>query len=129
MIHKELDYDITDLYDKYKENYKPIISNFTKKYCYTVENKNVGFVIFDIIYDRCEIIDIFTIDNFRKKGIATKLINEIVNDYDVNNITLEVNSNNESAINLYKKLGFEKVAIRRKYYNSEDALLMLKEVG
>lgn len=128
MIHKELDYNISDLYSKYKENYSPIISEFTKKYSYTVDNENAGFIIFDIIYDRCEIIDIYTVEKFRNMGIATKLINEIINDYEINNITLEVSVDNCVAIKLYEKLGFKSVALRKEYYNGTDAFLMLKEV-
>lgn len=128
MIHKELDYNISDLYSKYKENYSPIISEFTKKYSYTVDNENVGFIIFDIIYDRCEIIDVYTVEKFRNMGIATKLINEIINDYEINNITLEVSVDNCVAIKLYEKLGFKGVALRKEYYNGTDAFLMLKEV-
>ena len=128
MIHKQLDYNISDLYSKYKENYSPIISEFTKKYSYTVDNENAGFIIFDIIYDRCEIIDVYTVEKFRNMGIATKLINEIINDYEINNITLEVSVDNCVAIKLYEKLGFKSVALRKEYYNGTDAFLMLKEV-
>lgn len=128
MIHKELDYNISDLYSKYKENYSPIISGFTKKYSYTVDNENAGFIIFDIIYDRCEIIDVYTVEKFRNMGVATKLINEIINDYEINNITLEVSVDNCVAIKLYEKLGFKSVALRKEYYNGTDAFLMLKEV-
>ena len=128
MIHKELDYNISDLYSKYKENYSPIISEFTKKYSYTVDNENAGFIIFDIIYDRCEIIDVYTVEKFRNMGIATKLINEIINDYEINNITLEVSVDNCVAIKLYEKLGFKSVALRKEYYNGTDAFLMLIEV-
>ena len=128
MIHKELDYNISDLYSKYKENYSPIISEFTKKYSYTVDNENVGFIIFDIIYDRCEIKDVYTVEKFRNMGIASKLINEIINDYEINNITLEVSVDNCTAIKLYEKLGFKSVALRKEYYNGTDAFLMLKEV-
>ncbi len=128
MIHKELDYNISDLYSKYKENYSPIISEFTKKYSYTVDNENAGFIIFDIIYDRCEIIDVYTVEKFRNMGIASKLINEIINDYEINNITLEVSVDNCVAIKLYEKLGFKSVALRKEYYNGTDAFLMLKEV-
>ena len=57
-----------------------------------------------------------------------KLINEIINDYEINNITLEVSVDNCVAIKLYEKLGFKSVALRKEYYNGTDAFLMLKEV-
>ena len=37
--------------------------------------------------------------------------------------------NNEIAVNLYSKFNFEKVAVRKKYYNNiDDAYLMVKKV-
>ena len=41
-----------------------------------------------------------------------------------NNISLEVNENNESAINLYKKYKFEEVGRRKKYYNKKDDAIL-----
>lgn len=42
---------------------------------------------------------------------------------------LEVNVNNYKAINLYKKLGYKQVSIRKNYYyNKEDALVMKIEL-
>lgn len=42
-------------------------------------------------------------------------------------ITLEVNEKNLPAIHLYEKYGFEKVGIRKKYYdNKYDAYIMTK---
>lgn len=42
-------------------------------------------------------------------------------------ITLEVNEKNLPAIHLYEKYGFEKVGIRKKYYDNKfDAYIMTK---
>lgn len=129
MIEKNLNLnDIYKLLILYKDNYHPNISYFRHIYAYR-DKKLVSFVIFDIIYERCEIIDIFTIDNYRKKGIASQLINEIIKDFNIENITLEVKSDNLNAINLYESLGFKKVSIRRGYYNGIDAILMIKKIG
>ena len=35
---------------------------------------------------------------------------------------------NKSAINLYEKLGFKKITVRKNYYKDSDGILMLKEV-
>lgn len=120
--------NIKDILNEYKYNYIPVISEYTKIYTYILDNKVVGFIIFDIIYDRCEIIDIYTNKEYRRNNIAFLLINEIEKDYDIINITLEVNINNISAINLYEKSGFKVASIRKCYYNGEDAYLMIKEV-
>lgn len=129
MIIKNNDINLLkDIFNEYKDNYYSNISDFTKIYTYTVENKTIGFLVFDVIYEKCEIIDIYVSENYRRQNIAYKLISEIEKDFDIENITLEVSSNNISAINLYKKLNFKEVAIRKNYYNDSDAILMLKEI-
>ena len=68
----------------------------------------------------------------RKRGVGEKLLETIItfskeNNYE--NINLEVSSENEPAINLYKKLGFKEVGLRKKYYNNVvDAILMQKNI-
>ena len=129
MIIKKNDINLLkNIFNEYKDNYYPNISDFTKIYTYTVENKIVGFLVFDVIYEKCEIIDIYVSKDYRGQNIAYKLISEIEKDFNIENITLEVSSNNISAINLYKKLNFKEVAIRKNYYNDSDAILMLKEI-
>ena len=119
---------LVDIFREYKENYNPIINEFTKIYTYTVENNVVAFLIFTIMYDKCEIIDVFVSKEYRNKKIAQCLINEILKDYNLENITLEVSVKNIPAINLYEKLGFKKVAIRKDYYKDSDGILMVKEI-
>lgn len=121
--------DLDSLYKLYKDNYIPKINEFTKIYSYSIENKNVAFIVFDVIYDRCEIIDLFVQKEYRNNKIASKLINQIEKNFSIKNITLEVKENNYTAINLYKKLGFKIVSIRKNYYFDSDGYLMLKEVG
>lgn len=43
--------------------------------------------------------------------------------------TLEVRASNRAAISLYRGAGFKEIAIRKKYYGTEDALVMLAEFG
>lgn len=128
MIIKDIGINsLNELFKLYKDNYNPNITEFTHIYAYKFD-KIVSFIVFDIIYDRCEIIDIFTVENYRNKGIASKLINEIVKDFNIINITLEVRIDNKNAISLYESLGFISASIRRGYYNDIDGILMIKEV-
>ena len=129
MIEKNNDISkLNEIFNEYKENYNPIINEFTNIYTYIIDNNIVGFLIFTVIYDKCEIIDIFVKKENRNKGIACKLIYEISRDFTVDNITLEVSENNKNAINLYSKLGFMIVAKRKNYYKDSNGLLMLKEI-
>ena len=120
--------DLENIFNKYKKDYNPIINEYTKIYTYAVDNSIVAFLIFTVLYDKCEIIDIFVDDDYRNQKIAQNLINEITKDYSLENITLEVSDKNIKAINLYKKLGFKEVATRKNYYKDSNGLLMLKEI-
>lgn len=84
----------------------------------------IGYLYYSLIYDRIEINQIEVLEEERRKGIASKLMEHLIK----NNlsITLEVKKTNISAINLYKKYGFIEVAVRRGYYNGVDGILMEK---
>ena len=91
---------------------------------YKKNNIIIGYLYYSLIYDRIEINQIEVLEEERRKGIASKLMEYLIK----NNlsITLEVNKTNISAINLYKKYGFVEVAVRRGYYNGVDGILMEK---
>lgn len=98
---------------------------FSKYLVYINDNSVVGFCYYYDIYDRLEIAYIYVRDEFRRKNIASKLLEHLINNnLDKENITLEVNENNINAINLYNKFKFIKVAKREKYYDNSDGILM-----
>lgn len=117
---------LKDIFEEYKPNYNPIINDYTKVYAYKIDNKYVSFIVAQILYENADIIDIFTSSDYRRRGIAKELMNKVINNDQVENITLEVNINNKNAILLYNSLGFKEATKRKGYYNGEDALLMLK---
>lgn len=100
---------------------------FFKTFVY-YEDGIKGIIVYDLIYDRIEIEYIVVDSDYRRKGIATKLLKEIEKN-DIKNITLEVKESNLIAINFYKKNGFKIEAIRKNYYGNENGYLMLKELG
>lgn len=100
---------------------------FLKNYVYLVNDNPVGLISYSLIYDRIELEYIWVSPDFRCRGIASKLIDKMMKE-NVLNITLEVRSSNTSAINLYKKYSFNIVSVREKYYGSEDAYLMIREM-
>lgn len=105
-------------------NYKVTLNPFNKVIGYYINDTLVGFLDYSVMYEKIEINYIFVINEYRRKSIAYKLIKYVVDNYDFENITLEVNVNNVSAINLYKKLGFKIIGIRKKYYDGIDGYLM-----
>ncbi len=105
-------------------DYKITLNSFNKVIGYYIDNKIVGFLDYSVMYEKIEINYIFVINEYRRKNIAYSLIEYVINNYDFENITLEVNVNNINAINLYKKLGFKVIGIRKKYYDGVDGYLM-----
>lgn len=122
---------INELGSLLHEKYEFSVDEFSN--CLIIEEANdiIGFIIYSIIYERSEIIDIIIDPKKRHNGYGFKLLNyaiDIINKNNCENITLEVNSLNVAAINLYKKLGFKIVATRKKYYNGNDGFLMKKDL-
>ena len=111
---------------------KLLIDNkFTQMFTYIENDKIVGVILYDLIYERCELIQIEVLENYRNQKIASKLLTYMIEDCKkkhIENITLEVKITNHPAINLYKKFGFKEVAIRKRYYQGIDAILMEKEM-
>ena len=113
-----------------KTSYIQELSNPIAKYLVAkVDNNIIGFAGTWIILDEAHITNIAVHPNYRKQGIASKLLEELINYCKNKNCTastLEVRSSNIAAQNLYKKYGFSEAGIRKSYYedNKEDAILM-----
>lgn len=103
---------------------------FANYYLYIDNDEIVGFIHFDIIYERAELIQINVLKEHQNKHIGSKMMDYMINTCKekTKNITLEVNKNNEKAINLYRKYGFKEKTIRKGYYNGTDGILMEKEM-
>ena len=107
------------------------VNPFAKRIEYFYEDKSIGYLEYSLIYDRMEIDNIHVSEDYRGKGIGTKLMAHLISiaiEARVDNITLEVRVSNEVAIKLYHKFGFHEVAIRKYYYGNEDAILMEKNI-
>lgn len=107
---------------------KSFLSNpFVKLLSYEIEGHIVAFLLYSKIYERIEIEQLEVIPSYQRQKIASKLLQyliDIASKENSINITLEVNVKNEKAIALYKKFSFVMVAIRKNYYETEDAFLM-----
>ena len=110
--------------------------------------KNVlGYIVF---YGTIESTDIFEITikkEYQGRGFGERLMTESMEklledrknlegnnilenegtDFSENKFLLEVNEKNARALKLYKKIGFEKISIRKNYYGKdENAVIMVK---
>ena len=106
-----------------------IDSQYDDVYGYYVDSTLIGFIHISKLYETMDIVNVVVDNEYRKQGIATKLIDYVIKLYDdVENIMLEVNENNIAAISLYKKNGFEIINKRNNYYGSDSALIMKRVV-
>lgn len=99
---------------------------FSHYIVYYIDKKIIGYINYYLIYDRMEIANFNVLSDYQNKGIGTKLLKYLIECYGkkIDNITLEVRSDNIKAINLYKKMGFTAKAVRKNYYKDIDGILM-----
>ena len=94
----------------------------------------VGYVGSQSSIDEADIMNVAVHPDYRRQGIAEKLINTLVADLKKRGchaLLLEVRVSNTPAVTLYEKLGFAQVGCRKNYYRNpkEDALILRKEWG
>lgn len=90
-----------------------------------------GYCFFKIILDEAEFCNIAVKYECHHSGVAAALM-EQTHEYCKNaacgKIFLEVNEKNHPAIKLYEKYGYEKIRLRKNYYKSGDAIIMMKNL-
>ena len=97
-----------------------------------LEQKRIeGFGMFFEVDNFLDLYSLFVSPNYRKRGIATSIIDCAVNHCKKKNlikIVLEVNEKNTKALNFYLSKSFTKTGRRKNYYqlgeNYFDAILM-----
>ena len=122
---------INSFLEKFGQSIKKIDVPFKKYIGFEIDDEIISFLNYSLIYERIEIEYIYTLEKYRNKNIASKLLEYHIDlgiSNNCTNITLEVRKSNISAINFYKKNGFKSVSIRKKYYDTEDGILMLREL-
>jgi ribosomal-protein-alanine N-acetyltransferase len=94
-----------------------------------LNNRIIGYICTRIIAEEAHILNLAVHPEFRRRGIASKLIWNALKKLRlsaVNLVTLEVRASNTAAIKLYEKFGFEVIGNRKDYYQKpmEDAIVM-----
>lgn len=94
-------------------------------------DKVVGYMGIAVILEEADVTNIAVSFNYRHRGIAEALMHRMFQDCKEKGIqamTLEVRVSNEPALQLYKKMGFCSVGIRKNFYQKpvEDAVIMWK---
>lgn len=99
------------------------VNPFAKFLILKEDNKIIGYIYYSDIYERAEINQFEIEISHRNCGNGKKLLKKMIELVD-KNITLEVKEDNIPAIKVYRKLGFVEKAIREKYYEGINGILM-----
>jgi ribosomal-protein-alanine N-acetyltransferase len=91
------------------------------------------YALSKIVLDECHILNLAIHPEFRGRGIATTLMEDILREAiakGCRSFYLEVRVSNEGARMFYEHMGFSIAGLRKKYYTSpiEDAIIMVLKV-
>ena len=125
---REINKEDYSLANSLLKDYKYSIDSFLNNpYEHIIMYEDKGLLIYSKIYERIEIDYIVVDTKYRCLGIGSKLLNYIIDNNNIDNITLEVRESNDIAIKFYEHNGFKRVAIRDNYYDNENGILMIRK--
>lgn len=94
------------------------------------DGRIVGFALGRVVVDEGELYQIGVLPEFRRQGIAEALLSELharMTERGAVCCFLEVRSRNAGAIALYGKCGYERISLRKGYYDDDDAVIYRKK--
>lgn len=85
-----------------------------------------GFILCRIVCDEIEIITFTVRSPYRRKGIGRQLLHELTlyAQQHTAPVFLEVAQDNVAAQSLYLSESYQKISVRKGYYNGTDAIVM-----
>lgn len=108
--------------------YELLVNEKATYYTYKVENQIIAYIGYWLLDDDIHITNLAVAPIFRKKGVASQLINFVIRKAEnigVSQVSLEVRITNLEAIKLYEKVGFHKGKTLKQYYKREDGIEMI----
>lgn len=98
-----------------------------------IRDRLVGYLCLNLILDEGHILNLAVHPDFRRRGLATRLINEALPELKKKGcrfLYLEVRGSNIAAKQFYEHFEFREAGLRKKYYASpvEDAVLMMRQL-
>jgi ribosomal-protein-alanine N-acetyltransferase len=115
-----------------KKQFLQLYTDYNKIFFVAEKNKEIlGYIVGMRGFRKIIIASIAVKENYRKKGIATKLTNHLIKKVRemVKTIELQVRISNKPAIFFYEKIGFTYKNILPLYYpDREDAVLYYKDL-
>ena len=101
-------------------------------YCLSFNGRTIGYLISMLAVDTADILNIGIDPDFKRQGHGTALLNYLLEELrkkDIGEILLEVRAGNKSAIQFYKKQGFEEISVRKNYYMKNSKNQSQREDG
>ena len=105
---------------------KEVLTDTDSIYNYVRDDMVLGYVEIRLVDGVVDIMNLYVNEEERRNGIATSLMEKVINEEDYSRIMLEVNENNIPALKLYNKLGFKEISLRDRYYGEDTAVIMEK---
>lgn len=101
-----------------------------------IDGEPVAYAVMFRVLDEAHLLNISVVRRMQNRGIGARLLGRlfaIAREQGARQMFLEVRPSNASALALYRRLGFEPVGRRKRYYPAvdggrEDALLMRIEL-
>ena len=104
------------------------LKNFLRTTTWIIEESTVvlGYCMMRIVCNEANIINMAIKSSRQGEGLGSLLLGYVLNQLPINSSAfLEVKEGNLSAINLYKRLGFNVINLRKNYYkDGRTALIM-----
>ena len=116
---------IKDNFSKQNHTRERINLDYVKIFVYEDQSIIKGFIEIECHYETTDLINIAVLKKYQNQGIASSLLNYVIENINQQNIILEVNENNIKAIKFYQRNNFKEINCRNKYYdNLYDAIIM-----
>lgn len=107
------------------ESLKKLTADYPALYLFLDSQLAACFVYQQIDKNHFEVMFLGTTTEFRRKGLQEKLIEHFSKMHKGAQLWLECRADNQSAISLYRKVGFVQSGLRPRYYkDGMDAILM-----
>ena len=92
-------------------------------WCCEIDGIIQGYGVMSVAAGESHILNLTVRPESQRQGIASKMMQhfqQLARRHGADTIMLEVRPSNRVAINLYEKLGFNEIGVRRNYYPAED---------
>lgn len=117
-----------------RSGYRGELADTTNRYyvaAVDAGNQLLGWAGLFVLYETAQILTVGTVPAVQRQGIGTRLVRHLVAEAEKRGATevlLEVRVDNDPARLLYEREGFERLGVRRGYYDfgRVDALTMRK---